>query len=82
MKFTPVMLLSCTTKLYSFVHDKSSPTSLFIKGKSRDLLKMLRYLSGIVTCTFKNDTDGCPGWSVCPEFWSCGNLSHLSAVLH
>ena len=53
--------------MQSFVHDKSSSTSHFIKGKSRDLEKLRRYLSGIVIFTFKNDTDGCAGWSACPE---------------
>ena len=60
--------------MQSSVHDKSSFTSQFIKAKSRDVQKLLRYLSGIVTFTFKNDADGCAGWSACPEFWSCGNL--------
>ena len=67
--------------MQSFVHDKSSSTSHFIKGKSRDFEKLLRYLSGIVTFTFKNDTDGCAGWSACPEFWSCDNLCGVSPTI-
>ena len=49
--------------------DKSSCTSQFITGKSRDLQKLPRYLSGTVTFTFKNDTDGCAGWRAFPEFF-------------
>ena len=60
--------------MQSSVHGKSSFTSQFIKAKSRDVQKLLRHLSGTVTFTFKNDADGCAGWSACPEFWSCGNL--------
>ena len=67
--------------MQSSVHDKSSFTSQFIKAKSRDVQKLLRYLSGIVTFTFKNDADGCAGWSACPEFWSCGNLIGYSPTI-
>ena len=57
MKFTDVMSLSFVIKMLSFLHDKSSSASRFIKGKSRDLKTLLRYLSVTVTLTFKNDTD-------------------------
>ena len=57
MKFTDVMSLSFAIKMLSFLHDKSSSASRFIKGKSRDLKTLLRYLSVTVTLTFKNDTD-------------------------
>ena len=57
MKFTDVMSLSFVIKMLSFLHDKSSSASRFIKGKSRDLKTLLRYLSLTVTLTFKNDTD-------------------------
>ena len=43
------------------VHDQSSSISLFLSGKSRNLQKLLRYLSGIVTSTFKAGTGGCGG---------------------
>ena len=52
-KFTPVLLFT-----QSFVHDQLSPFLQFINGKSRDLQKLLRCLSGIVTSTFKVGTDG------------------------
>ena len=78
MTFTPIMLLSCALKMSSFVPNKQSSTSQFIKGKSRDHQKSLRYLSRIVTFAFKNDTDGYAGWSACPEFWSCGNRSGVA----
>ena len=48
----------------SFFHDKLSSPSQFIKGKSTDLQKLLRYLSGIVISTFKVGTGssgGCEG---------------------
>ena len=68
MKFTPVALLRCSINTQSFVQDKSSSTSQFIKVKSRDLKKLLQYLSGIVTSTFKNSTGGCAGQSASPGF--------------
>ena len=81
MKSNPVLLLSCAVKKQPFLHDKPSPTLQFIKGKSRDLQKLLKCISGIVTFTFKNDIDGCAGWSVCPEFRSCANLSGVSPTI-
>ena len=57
-KFTPVMLLFSSINTQSFVRDKSSSISQFINSKSIDLQKLLRYLSGIVTSTFKADTGG------------------------
>ena len=81
MKCTPVMLLPCTIKMQSFAHFKSNSTSQFIKGKSRDLQKLLRYLSGIVTSKFKNDTYGYAGWSTCPKFWSRGDFSRVSPII-
>ena len=68
MKFTPVTLLRCSINTQSFVQDKSSSTSQFIKVKSRDLKKLLQYLSGIVTSMFKNSTGGCAGQSASPGF--------------
>ena len=39
-------------------HDKSSSISQLIKGKSRDLQKVVRYLSKIITSMFKGVTGG------------------------
>ena len=52
-KYLPVMLLFCSINTQSFVHNKSSSISQFINGKLRDLQKLLRYLSGIVSSTCK-----------------------------
>ena len=68
MKFTPVTLLRCSINTQSFVQDKSSSTSQFIKVKSRDLKKLVQNLSGIVTSTFKNSTGRCAGQSASPGF--------------
>ena len=57
-KFTPVMLLFCSINTQSFVHDKPSSFSQFINDKSRDLQKLLRYLSGIVNSMCKVGTGG------------------------
>ena len=51
----------------SFFHVKSSSVSYFINGKSRNLEKVLRYLSGIVTSIFKVGTVACNGRSASPE---------------
>ena len=58
MKIVPVMLLFCPIKTQSFVHYKSSSNSQFINIKSRNLQKLLRYLSGIVTSTYNVGTSG------------------------
>ena len=42
---------------------KSSSPLLIIKGKSRDLQKILRYLSGTVTSIFNADISGRARWS-------------------
>ena len=47
----------------SFLHDKSSFISQFIDSKSRDFQKWLRFLSEIVTSTFKPAIGGCGGLS-------------------
>ena len=70
--------MSCAIKMQTFFHNESSSTSQFIKRKSRDLQKLLRYLSGIVTFTFKHNTGACAGWSAFPEFRSSGDLSGVS----
>ena len=61
-----------------FVQDKSSCISQFINGKSRNLQKLLRYLSGIVASTFIVGTAGCGGWFAFYGFSGCG----LSGVFH
>ena len=50
-------------------------SSQFAKGISKNLQKLLRYLKGIVTSTFKVGTGGRAGWSASPEFSGCGSLS-------
>ena len=55
IKFALVMLWCCVNT-QSFVHNKLSSISQFINGKSRDLEKLLRYFSGIVTSTLKGGT--------------------------
>ena len=52
------MLLLCVTNAQSFFHDKSSSISQFINDKPRDLQKLISYMSGIVTSTFKICTGG------------------------
>ena len=67
------------------VHDKSNSTSQLITGKSRDLQKSLRCVSGIVTSTFKVDTRGCEGSGSRCEFGSgcgsCGGRGSCSSVV-
>ena len=77
MIYSPVMLFWCSTETQLFVHNKSRSTSQFTKSKSRDLQKLLRYLSGIVSLTFyvKDSTGGCTGWSAFPGFLGFGILS-------
>ena len=67
--------------MQSFDHNKSSSTSNFIKDESRVLQKLLRYLSGIVTSTFKDVTGGCAGWSTSPGFPGCGGLFGVSPTI-
>ena len=52
------MLLFCFTNAQSFFHDKSSSISQFINDKPRDLQKLISYMSGTVTSTFKICTGG------------------------
>ena len=59
IKFTPIMSLQCCSNTQSFSHDKSSSNSQLMKHKSRDLQKLLRHLSRIVTSAFKDGTGGC-----------------------
>ena len=52
----------------SFVHDKSSSTWQSIKSKSKDLQKLVRYLSEIVTSKFKLGAGAHSGQLVFPSF--------------
>ena len=74
IKFTSVMVLSCPINTQSFSHKKTTSTSQFIKGKLRDLLKLLRYFNGMVTSTFSDGTGSCAGWSPSPGFPGCGGI--------
>ena len=56
------------------MHDESSSISEFINGKSNYLQKLLTYLSGIVTYTFKAGTVGCGDHFVFPSFPCCAGL--------
>ena len=74
------MLLWCSVNTQFFVHDKSSSVSQSINGKSRNLQKLKRYFSGLVTSTFKvgpADCGGRGGW-VLSGF--CGGWGGLSGV--
>ena len=63
IKCTPLILL-CSLKAQSFVHNRSSYILQFINGKSRNLKKSLRYLGEIMTSTF--EIWYC--WSICISF--------------
>ena len=45
--------------------------SNLIKEKSSDIQKLPRYISEIVTSTFKAGTGGCAHWSGPPGFLGC-----------
>ena len=64
----------------NFCHDKSSSNSQLIIGISRYLQKLLRYLSEIITSTFKDDTGGCGGRMVSPRFPGHEGLSGVSPI--
>ena len=53
----------------------------FIKGKSSDLQKLLRYFSGIVTSAFKVGTGGCAGWPGSPGILGYGGHSGVSLAI-
>ena len=80
MKFTPVMLLWCSINTQYFVHDKSSYTLNFINCKTRDLQKLLKCLSGIVSMKIKDDTSVWAGRSASPGFPGCGGLCGVSST--
>ena len=75
---------SASNHTQSFVHDKSSSTSQFIGYKSRNLQTLLRYLSGIVTSTFKAGTvesSGCGGSDPSSFGGICGGCGGLRVGL-
>ena len=76
-----VILLLASIDTQSSVHNKSSYTSQLIKGKSRDNLRLLRYLSGIVTCTFKDGTGCCASWSASSGFPGCGGRCGIFPII-
>lgn len=55
-------LWSSSENTQFLIHNKPTYTSQLVKGKSSDLPKLLRSLSGIVTSMFKFGTGGCGGW--------------------
>ena len=82
LKSMPVMLLLCSSNIQSFVHYKSSSTSQLLKGKSRDLQKLIRYLSGIMASTFKVGTGGGRGgWLASPSLSDYAGLSSVFPVI-
>ena len=77
IKPTPVLLLWCFVNTQFRGLFKSSSTSQFIKGKSKDLRKLLRYSSGIVTSVFKGEIGGCGGCGgFDPSGFGGGSSSH------
>ena len=67
IKVTNVMLFWCSINTQSLDYVKSSSISYFINDKSRNLQKLLRYLSEIVSSTFKVGTAGCGVLFVSPD---------------
>ena len=65
----------------SFFQRKSRSTSQIIKYKSGKLKKLLSYLSGIVTSTFKDGTRGGGGHSAFPGFQGSGGIFGVSPTI-
>ena len=57
--------------MQSFAHNKSSSISQLIKGKSRDLQNLLRFLSEIVTSTYMVGTGSRAGCKESSSFPGC-----------
>ena len=53
VKLTPAMLSSFSINTQFSVHFNSSSISQFIKGKSKDLQKYLKYFNGTASSVFK-----------------------------
>ena len=76
------LLNESTKSLLIFINDQSDNLNycffgcviLFFNGKSRDFQKLLRYVSKIVTSTFKAGTGGCCSWFLSPLFPDCAGL--------
>ena len=84
IKTTPVMWSSSSINTQFFKNFKSCSVSQFIKGKSRNLQKLLRYLSGIVTSVFKGSIGsctGCGGWDPFGFSGGCAGRASLAFVL-
>ena len=60
-KFILVMLSSSYNNTQNLDHCKSTSISQLTNEKTRDLSKLLRYLSGIVTSVFNSGIGGCSG---------------------
>ena len=58
VKFAPVMLSFFSIKTKFFVQLKSSSISQFIKCKSRDLHKLLKYFNETTASVFKGGVGG------------------------
>ena len=52
-----------------------------IKSKSRNVQKLLIYLSGIVTSILKNGNSDCASQSVSPRFPSCGSRFDVFLII-
>ena len=61
IKFASVMLLSCSINTQPYIYDRSSSSSQFLVGSSRNLQKLLIYLIRRNTLAFKTGTAGCRG---------------------
>ena len=80
LKYVPVILLWGSINTQSFAHCKSNFSLQFNKSKSRELQKLLWYLTGIITSTFNDGTGGCRGRSAFPSFPGLGCLSGTSTI--
>ena len=69
LKSMPVMLLLCST-------NTKYPSKIF-KSKPRDLQKIVRYLSSIVTSMFNVGTGSCGGQSASPSFLPYAGLASV-----
>ena len=83
-KAATVMLSISSINTQIFDDFKSSTTSHFIKGKSKNLKKLLRYLSGIVTSVFKGGVGGyagCGGWFPSWSRSGCAGRAGVASVI-
>ena len=73
------MLLWCSINIQSFLHDKSSSIPQFFNSISKNLKKLLKNVSGIVTLTFKVNS---AGRFASPSFPGRAGLFRTIFVLH